>query len=65
MSLEKIYKHLKEHTEGLDAVYEDYIIQEVGLVGLEALKKNHLVESCGSVNGRPLYVLCDESCLSS
>ena len=64
MSTEKIYRYLKEHTEGLDAIYQDRIIQLVGLIGLETLKEERLIEGCGSINGRPLYVLCDESCLS-
>lgn len=35
-----IYDIIKEETQGLDAVYEDYIVMSVGLRGLTALKRN-------------------------
>lgn len=54
-----VYEKVKEACEGLDAVYEDYLIELVGLVGFHYLKANRLIEGCGSVNGRNLYVLCD------
>ena len=53
-----IYYTVKKETEGLDAVYEDYIINLVGLAGLKYLKEYKLVETCGVVNGRQLYTLC-------
>lgn len=54
---EKIYEIIKNDTEGLDAVYEDYIVKIVGLRGLIALLENRLLESCGVVNGRQLYAI--------
>lgn len=60
MTANQIYKIVKNECEGLDSVYEDYIISLVGLYGLLQLKGNHLIETCGVVNGRQLYVLCDK-----
>lgn len=57
--VEKVYQILKEESEGLDAIYESFIKDVIGRRGLEILIKNKLVESCGVVNGRRLYVLCD------
>ena len=54
-----VYEILASDTEGLDSVYEDYIIKRVGEVGLEELKKASLIESCGVLNCRRLYVLVD------
>lgn len=58
--VEEVYKILKRDTVGLDAIYEDYIIHLVGTTGLIALQVNKYLETCGAVNGRPLYVLCCE-----
>ena len=44
----------------LEAIYEDALIHLVGVRGVEALKENKLLESCGVVNGRQLYTLCDK-----
>ena len=46
--------------EGMDSIYGDYIKQMVGVYGLNALRQNKLVESCGVINGRQLYVLCEK-----
>ena len=45
---EHVYEIVKLETEGLDSIYRDYILELVGVFGLNAL---------GVVNGRPLYVL--------
>ena len=58
--VEEVYKFLKQDVSGLDAVYEDYIIESVGKYGLSALFHSKLIETCGVVNGRQLYVLCCE-----
>ena len=50
----------KNECDGLDAVYEDYIISLVGLYGLLLLKGNRLLETCGVVNGRQLYALVEK-----
>lgn len=54
-----IYDILKLDCEGLDAIYGDHIKQMFGVYGLNALRINKLVETCGVVNGRQLYVLVD------
>lgn len=54
-----VYELIKEECEGLDSIYEDYIIKLVGQCGLGALKRANLIESCGVLNCRQLYVLCD------
>ena len=60
LTTKKIYEIVKNESEGLDAVYEDYIVSLVGLYGLLTLKGNRLLETCGIVNGRQLYVLCEK-----
>lgn len=59
--IEVVYGNLKVEVEAnkLDSIYEDYIIHEVGTLGLIVLKEYNLLESCGVINGRQLYVLCD------
>lgn len=54
-----VYEIVKSDTEGLDAIYKDYIIQMVGVYGFNALYEARLLEGCGSVNARNLYVLLD------
>lgn len=44
-------------TLDMDSVYSDYIQRIVGTHGLNALLEAGLLESCGIVNGRQLYVL--------
>ena len=58
--LETVYQTVKKETEGFYAIYGDYIRNLVGITGLEVLIKNRLLESCGAVNGRQLYVLCEK-----
>lgn len=60
LTTKQIYKIVKNESEGLDAIYEDYIVSLVGLYGLLVLKGNKLLETCGVVNGRQLYVLCEK-----
>ena len=55
-----IYDLIKEEFEGLDAVYEDAIIELIGIYGLNLLVQNKLVESCGVINGRQLFTICDK-----
>ena len=52
-----IYEVVKLESEDMDAVYGDFIQHLVGVVGLNTLLMNKLLESCGVVNGRQLYVL--------
>lgn len=58
MYVDYVYDIVQRDTEGMDAIYEDYFIQMVGVHGLEELIKHKLVETCGVVYGRQLYVLC-------
>lgn len=44
-------------TRGMDAAYEDYLIELVGEEGFWILRKNRILEPCGSVNGRNLYTV--------
>ena len=55
-----VYEIVKSDTEGLDAVYRDTIIHLVGVYGFNALYEARLLEGCGSVNARELYVLVDK-----
>ena len=59
MNADQVYKTVKDVCGDLDAIYEDYIIYLVGYEGLYVLRENRLVESCGVVNGRKLYALCE------
>lgn len=58
MNVWVLYDAVKEECEGMDAVYEDRIVQLVGTVGLNILKEHNYIEGCGVINGRQLYVLC-------
>ena len=58
--IDHIYSVVKLETADMDAIYGDYIKQLVGVFGLNALISRNLVEMCGTVHGRPLYVLCDK-----
>lgn len=60
MNTEEIYKVVKNESLGLDAIYENYILELVGVEGLEILRKNRLIETCGVINGRQLYVLIEK-----
>ena len=55
-----VYLMVMEEFADLDAIYEDALIHLVGVRGIEALKENKLLESCGVVNGLHLYTLCDK-----
>ena len=54
-----VYDIVRRESIGMDSIYGDYIQQLVGVFGLNALIEHKLVESCGVVNGRQLYVLCE------
>ena len=59
MNVNEIYNIVKMETKGMDTIYEDFIKYLVGVVGFDALKEANLIESCGTINGRRLYALCD------
>jgi hypothetical protein len=55
--VEQLYLQLKRETEGLDAIYEDYIIRLLGEDGFMLLRKHKHLITCGTINGRTLYTL--------
>lgn len=55
-----VYDIIKEQTEKFDAIYEEYITELVGVFGLNALLDNGLLETCGIINGKQLYALCNK-----
>ena len=57
MNVNKVYQFVEEQCEGYDSIYEDYLIRLIGKYGLNLLKENRLIETCGVVNGRQLYIL--------
>lgn len=57
---DSVYAIVSFECSDLDSIYEDYIIKLVGEWGLQALRENGLLEGCGYLNGRKLYVLCDK-----
>ena len=58
--IDHIYNVVRLETTEMDAIYKDYILQLVGVFGFNALYAHKLIESCGTVNGRQLFVLCDK-----
>ena len=52
-----VYQIVEFNAEGIDAIYEDYIIHLVGIEGLRVLKENNLLETCGVVANKQLYAL--------
>ena len=58
--VDHVYHIVEMDSKGLDSIYEDHIRRLVGDFGLFALVKHNLVESCGVINGRKLYVLCEK-----
>ena len=60
MNVDQVYNTVKEVFNDMDAIYEDYLIYLVGFEGYYILLENRLLESCGVINGRKLYALCDK-----
>lgn len=52
-----VYNIIFLDTWEMDAIYKDFILREVGTYGFNALYSAGLLEGCGVVNGRQLYVL--------
>ena len=55
-----VYKIIKNEGRNWDALYQDFILEMVGVCGMEALLESKLIETCGVVNGRQLFVLCEK-----
>lgn len=56
-----VYDIVKNESRNWDALYQDFVLELVGVMGMQALLENRLIETCGVVNGRQLYVLCDKT----
>lgn len=54
---DKVYLEVVRNCQGLDAIYEDYLIRLVGEEGFALLRETKHLTTCGSVNGRNLYTL--------
>lgn len=59
--VDHVYKIIQEESEFFDALYEDYIVHMVGYAGLNELKRHHLLETCGVVNGKQLYAVVNRN----
>lgn len=55
--VDKVYEIVARETLNMDAIYKDYIIKLVGVSGFNELHEKKLIEGCGSINGRSLFVL--------
>ena len=57
MDLDEIYNRVKTECKGLSMIYEGYLIELVGQRGFKLLKENGLLEDCGVIHDRQMYVL--------
>ena len=57
LNIDRLYLLLKRQCEGFDAVYEDHIINVIGVNGFNILREKKFLTTCGSINGRTLYTL--------
>ena len=57
MDLDILHEVVNGCTRGMDAAYEDYIIDLVGEEGFWILRKNRILEPCGSIDGRNLFTV--------
>ena len=55
-----VYEIVKAELEFFEALYEDYIINLVGHAGLTELRSHGLLEGCGAIANRQLYVLVNK-----
>lgn len=53
----ELFAYVERESTGMDAVYEDYIIELIGKFGLLLLRECKLLEPCGVIGGRQLYTL--------
>lgn len=56
-----VYSIVRSDCADMDSIYKDYIIQIVVVYGFNELLANNLIESCGVIHGRALYVLYERS----
>lgn len=52
-----ILKDLKGMYPNMETLYEDVIVSAITEEGLYALRQYHLIETCGTFNGRKLYAI--------
>lgn len=57
---DQLYFVVKEQFDGLDSIYEDNLIHLIGTHGIYILQENKMLETCGVINDRQLYVLYDK-----
>lgn len=64
MTFVKVKRKAKQYLEILknrfpkaETLYEDTIIKNVGRCGLQALREEHLIETCALLEGRKLYAI--------
>lgn len=57
MNAEQVYKIIEEVFVNEDTICDEYILYLVGFEGYYALIENDLIEKCGEIDGRSMYVL--------
>lgn len=57
---ELLHEVVYGYSRGMDAVYEDYVIYLIGKEGFNILRRNGVLESCGSIDGRRLYTVAEK-----
>lgn len=57
MDVDILHEVVSGCTRGMDAAYEDYLIELVGEEGCWILRKNRILEPCGSIDGRNLFTV--------
>lgn len=60
LDADKLYDIVEGSCRGMDAAYEDYLIRLIGEDGFNLLRRGKLLQACGSIDGRNLYVLCEK-----
>lgn len=53
----EILRDLKGIYPNMETLYEDVIVSAITEEGLYALRQHHLIETCGTFNGRKLYAI--------
>lgn len=55
--LDLFHEIIAGYARGMDVVYGDYVIYLIGQEGFDMLRENHILESCGSIEGRDLFTV--------
>ena len=53
----EVYNFIKSSYPKADTLYEDTILNLVGIYGLNILKENHMIETCAKFGERKLYAI--------